>query len=545
MTSIGLDIGSRAIKLVELEKTRTGIRIVRAGIRLIPYHEKESEPERFENVTKILSEFLKELKLQPKNLNLSVSGQSVFIRTIRVIALGREKLHQHIRFEAEQQIPFALAEILWDYYIMGQGKKGRKEDRKSGEWKVILAAIKRNLVNRQLELVQKAGTGSELIDVGPIALYNCASLLEPELLEQTVAMVDIGAKATNLVMTASGDVWVRSFPLGSDRLTQMIQEGLHLDFNEAEVFKQRVGLEVSNDPVEKQSAEVIQSSLGDLIAEIERSLEYYSTQTGSSGAQERLKIQKVLLSGGGALLKGIVPFFQSKLGISIELWKGLQKIPSASALPKVEQIQFAVATGLALRGVERAPIELNLVRHQVVEHLKKTTLKWYGTGTVLCMIGIFAIIAGLVRSEYQTTKAYVGALKKTIQQYQTYEPKIKEIEVQNSLLKNQVRALYKVVQQRGTWLDTFKVLSKLLPKEVWITAAEGGIDFTPESVESTTGILRLVGRSLSYQGVTDFVSSLKSSSAFSQVKPVASSIKKTETGEEIVEFQVEMRITGK
>lgn len=543
-TSIGLDIGSRAIKLVQLEKTPKGIRLVKTGMHLVPYKEKESEAAHLETVTKGLSQLLSELKISPgRSFNLAVSGQSVFIRSIQVIAVNYEKLRQHIRFEAEQQIPFALNEVLWDYCLINpEGKKSSKAQQKdSGQWKVMLAAIKKNLVERQQQFVRQIKGRSSLIDVGPMALYNTVAYLEPGFLKQTVVVLDLGAKGTNLVIANRGETWIRSFPLGSDRLTQAVTDKLQIHFNEAEVLKTRVELGGASEGEEGRAAQAMNPVMADLLAEIQRSIEYYQTQV-SPGEGPPPKPQKVILAGGGALLKGISDQFQQKLGIPVELWSGFQRTANSSAF-QGPQVQFATAMGLALRGLAACPIELNLLREGVDRLSRAKALQWYGGGSLLLILGILAMLVQGTRQDFKKKATYLDEIKQTIKMHQTYEPKIKELEVKNELLKNRVKVLYGVLRQRQRWLTVFQNLEKFLPKEVWLVSYEGGLDLTASAPDSTAGIVRIVGRSLSYQGVTEFVSNLKNSVYFTQVKPVASNIKKTESGDEVVEFQVDMKIT--
>lgn len=546
-TSIGLDIGWRAIKLVQLEKSPKGIRLLKTGTHLIPYKEREAEAGRLEAITKGISQLLAELKISPKSsFNLAVSGQSVFIRSIQVIAVSYEKLKQHIRFEAEQQIPFALNEVLWDYCLVNPERKKHPgpQEKGSGQWRVILAAIKKNLVDRQRELIGRIKGKCQLIDVGPIAFHSAACLTTPNFSKQTLVLLDMGAKGTNLIITSLGEVWVRSFPLGADRLTQAVAEKTHLNFNEAEILKQRVGLGPASDPAESAVVEAINPIVTDLVEEIQRSLEYYHTQVAAAGTPHP-KPAKMVLGGGGALLKGISPLLQEKLGTPVELWSGFQNLsthvpPAASQGP---QVQFGTAMGLALRGLVTSPIELNLLREEVNRHAERRALQLYGGGSLLLILGILGTVVQATRDEYYKKASYLEEIKKTIKTYQTYEPKIKELELKNQLLKNQVRSLYSVLRQRQTWLDVLHRLEKFLPKEVWLVSYEGTLDLTSSSSQDTAaGVVRIVGRSLSYQGVTEFVSNLKSSVQFTQVKPVSSNIKKSETGDEIVEFQVEMKI---
>ncbi|MBI1976560.1 MAG: type IV pilus assembly protein PilM, partial [Candidatus Omnitrophica bacterium] len=441
-TSIGLDIGWRTIKLVQLEQSAKKIHLVKAGIHLLPFKEKETETGRTDAVIQGLTQLLSEMKIPSRShFNVAVSGQSVFIRSIQVIAVSHEKLRQHIRFEAEQQIPFALNEVLWDYCVVNAGKEKlfQKTEKNSQQWKVVLAAIKKNLVDRQMELIQKTKGRCHLIDVGPVAFYNSVFFLEPEFFRQPVVLLDMGARGTHLVIAGEDEIWIRSFPLGADRLTQTVAETIRSSFNEAEVLKQKTGIESSQDAAEQKAVEAMKPAVTGLVEEIQRSIEYYHTQV--PGGAKRAKPQKMVLGGGGALLKGIVPLLQEKLGVPVSLWPGFQKIQSKNSF-NGNQLQLTTAMGLALRGLVHLPIELNLLREEVERRFQKRALQFYGGGSLMLSLAILGIAVQSNRQDYRGKEVYLEELKKTIKTYQSYEPKIKELEIRNDLLKGDVKALY-------------------------------------------------------------------------------------------------------
>ncbi|MDP2912290.1 MAG: pilus assembly protein PilM, partial [Candidatus Omnitrophota bacterium] len=233
-SSIALDIGARFIKLVELKREKNSIILSRAGIKEIP---QDTKLDRDKVVAQLISQLLSENKIKPRFVNISASGQSVFVRFVKLLQVKEDKLKQTMKFEAQNQIPFSLNEVMWDWSLLDKDKKDSK--------KAVIVAIKKNLVEEMISKLNAVKLSTELIDVAPVSVYNCMAFNEDYNGESLGAIVDIGARSTNFIIFNKGNIWIRSFPVAGERIEEAKEQGT-----------------------------------GELLAEIERSIEYYFMQSG-------------------------------------------------------------------------------------------------------------------------------------------------------------------------------------------------------------------------------------------------------------------------
>ena len=163
--AVGLDIGTRFIKLVELKKTGDAIYLHKYGIKEIP---RDVGIDRDKVVSQLILQLLSENEIKAHNINISVGGQAVFIRFVKLLQTREDKLKQTMKFEAQNQIPFPLNEVAWDWSLLDKDKLTTK--------KAVIVAIKKNIVEEMVSQLNKMKLSINLIDVSPISLYN--SLLQ-------------------------------------------------------------------------------------------------------------------------------------------------------------------------------------------------------------------------------------------------------------------------------------------------------------------------------------------------------------------------------
>src|SRR5207244_10165971 len=157
-----------------------------------------------------IREILNELGIKNARVNYAISGQSVFARFVRLPAVEEEKIDRIIAFEAQQNVPFPIDEVVWDYQLVGGGTDEQLQ--------VVLVAIKADLLEGMNAAVEAAGLRPEVIGVANMALYNAfrynySDVTEPSLL------VDIGARTTNLLFMEPGKIFSRSVPIVGRSIT--------------------------------------------------------------------------------------------------------------------------------------------------------------------------------------------------------------------------------------------------------------------------------------------------------------------------------------
>ena len=257
-TLLGLDIGSSSVKLVELERSGSTHRLRRFGYAPVP-------PEAivqgsFMNATGI-SEAIQQAYenggFKTKDVATSVSGHAVIVKRISLPSQSAEELDETIKWEAEQYIPFDIAEVNIDYQVL-------QDDALDGQMDVVLVAAKKDLIDDYLNVISDAGLSMAIMDVDAFALGNMYELNYDPSPESAVALVDIGASVINInVMNGAVPVFTRDITSGGNQYTEEIQKALSISFEEAERIKiGGTGSEVSTD--------VVPQEVEDAMREVER-----------------------------------------------------------------------------------------------------------------------------------------------------------------------------------------------------------------------------------------------------------------------------------
>lgn len=496
-TSIGLDVGTRFIKFVELKRSGDAIILNKFGIKEIP---KGLGLDKDKLISQLISQLFSENAVKTRNVNISAGGQSVFVRFVKLLQIKEDKLKQTMRFEAQNQIPFPLDEVAWDWSLLNRDKKNTR--------KAVIVAIKKNLVEAMISRLDKIRLSPKVIDVSPISLYNCMAFNEDYREDRLGAILDIGSRTSNLVIFKRGSMWIRSFPIASDRIEEAKEQGMD-----------------------------------ELIGEIERSIEYYFMQSEDVLDSEK-RLEDLVLTGGGSAMEKIELRLASRFNIKPRILDPFRKLRISKEVfsniqAKTVKNQLAVAVGLALRDITPLKIEVNFLKEMISQRVATTQKTIYSRLSMAMTVFILISLSVFMRQDYSVKRIKLNKVDEILNTYNTYEPKMKRLEEREDVLKSKLDILYNTAEARAIWLDSFKTISEILPKEVWITDMSGIVSLE----KSGLGRLDLSGKALSYQSVNNFVSYLKSSPNFKDVKPISSSIETDEiTGEEIVKFSITMDV---
>ncbi|PIP67609.1 MAG: hypothetical protein CO035_01305 [Candidatus Omnitrophica bacterium CG_4_9_14_0_2_um_filter_42_8] len=496
-SSIALDIGTHFIKLVELKKEKDSIVLTRIGIKEIP---RDSKIDRDKIISQLISELLSDNNIKPNAVNITISGQSVFVRFVKLLQVKEDKLKQTMKFEAQNQIPFSMNEVMWDWSLLDEGKDSSR--------RAVIVAIKKNLVEEIVSRLNSVKLSTELIDVAPISVYNCMAFNEDFNSQDLGAILDIGAKSTNFIIFNKGNIWIRSFPIAGERIEEAKEQGVE-----------------------------------EFLTEVERSLEYYFMQAGEDAPQEK-KLTQLFLTGGGSVMENIETALISKLGIKPNIMDPFRKLRvSKDVFQKLQACgpknQFSTVVGAALRGIADLKIEVNFLKEALSE--KKSSMQKRIYSGISMATGALIVISFSIfmRQDYYIKKIKLDKVEEMMETYRAYEPKIKKIREEESALREKIDTLYQTASSRAVWLGIFKAVSEILPKDIWITDLSGIISIE----KSSLGRMDMNGKALSYQSVNSFVSSLKALPSFSDVRPVSSSVENDkDTGEEIVKFSITMDV---
>ncbi|MBI5101032.1 MAG: type IV pilus assembly protein PilM [Nitrospirae bacterium] len=338
--SIGLDIGSSYIKIVKLKESKGGYELELFDIAQLP-QELIVDGSIIDSIRLVesIKELVKKTGTKTKDTVISVSGHSsVIIKRISLPEMSEEELQESIKFEAEQYVPFDIEDVDLDFQIIGP-----KEE--PGQMDVILVAVKKDVINEYISVVKEAGLNPIIVDVDAFALENMYGANYQIDTDRNVALLNLGASTINMSILKGGvSVFTRDSSLGTNLHTEAIQRELNVSYENAEKLKR--GESVENVSPEQVSS-VIEAASGEILGEIARSLDYYSSTTMHE------EISEIILSGGGALIRNFAQMIAEKTGIQTSVAEPFRniKIPKkidSAYLGEVAPI-LGIAVGLALR----------------------------------------------------------------------------------------------------------------------------------------------------------------------------------------------------
>jgi type IV pilus assembly protein PilM len=341
---IGLDIGSSAVKAVELQPHGSKYRLTGFGYADLPSEaivqgSFMNAPE----IARAIGEACAMLRTRTRAVATSVSGHSVIVKRISLPAQTHDELDETIRWEAEQYIPFDINEVNIDHQVL-------QKDGADGQMDVLLVAVKKDLIDDYTAAITDAGYTLKVMDVDAFAVGNAYEhCYQPEEGDVT-ALVDIGASVINMnVMAGTIPVFTRDITTGGNQYTEEIQKTLNISFDEAERIKLggKRG-EVSKDVVPQEVQDAMREVSDQLVGEVQRSLDFYRATTSSS------RVDRLLLCGGAASAPGLDRLFEERLGIKVEVVDPFRRIEIGSGAGDEDRIRelgpsLCVALGLAMR----------------------------------------------------------------------------------------------------------------------------------------------------------------------------------------------------
>lgn len=340
--SLGLDIGSHTIKLVEVAQENNKFALIAAGSVTTPHNSLTSPLSAdVEAAASAVKRLVKETGAKSKDVHIALPESKVFTRVIEVPALSDRELSSAIKWEAEQYIPLPLDQVNLDFTILRDAKATG-----TNKMEVLLVAAPKILVEKYLSILEFAELTPMAAETEIIATSRALgrSLTAQAGLPnvKSFLIVSMGAQTTDLGILRGGVLALtRSIPAAGDAITRAIAQGLDFAPQQAEEYKRTYGLETNK--LEGKIVAAAKPVMDTVIGEIRRALAFY---------QERYRetLQLVVLSGGTARIPGMVSFLAQTLGLEVQLgnpWMGITRDPRFNVLSS-EGPNFCVAVGLAI-----------------------------------------------------------------------------------------------------------------------------------------------------------------------------------------------------
>jgi type IV pilus assembly protein PilM len=426
------------------------------------------EPSRVPQLRLALKDLSSQAGLKGVSAIYSLRGNDIFSRCVMLPAVDQSGVERIIGFEAQQNVPFPLTEVVWDYQLLS---------RSASETELTLIAIRKELLHDVNEAVEDANFVTNVVDVAPLALFNAFRFNYPEVTECTL-IIDIGARTTNLIFIEPGLFFMRVLQQGGNAVTGAVAKEFNESFQEAESRKVRDGFvnlggayEDPADPEVATLSKVIRNATTKLHAEITRNIGYYRANMKGS------KPTQILLAGGGSSMHFTKEFFSEKFGLSVEYFNPLRNVTVGAGMdgnPVLARPHvLGEVVGLALRSQGPAPSEINLRPLSVQRRQELSSRKPFFVAAAAClMLAPLAFFLYLNKAT-ETSVAAVENLTPRVSNLENFSGKIKK--AKEDLEKEAVLTapLLQVTSEREYWTGLLNDLNAQLPeRNIWITTLE-------------------------------------------------------------------------
>jgi type IV pilus assembly protein PilM len=340
---VGIDVGSSAVRAVELTKSKTGYQITGFAYEsLSPDSVVDGAIMDSRSVANAIKRILTSGNFKAKATAAGVSGHSVIVKRVVLPVAAEKDIEASLQFDADQYIPFGLSEVNMDYQVVGpaMGEEPGME--------VLLVAAKKDKIQNHTNVISMAGRSADVVDIDAFALQNVFEANYSVSPTAVVALLNIGASLMNINITKGGmPLFVRDVPVGGNQYTDILQKELQLSFQEAEDLK----LGKAGGSEAEMVQPLLQSITDMLVMEVQKTFDFFRETYPNE------KIARVLICGGTARTAGLPEQIEETFGYPTEVLDPLKYITPG---PKVDALAIssmgpalAVAVGLALRGFEQ------------------------------------------------------------------------------------------------------------------------------------------------------------------------------------------------
>lgn len=416
-----------------------------------------------------LKEIVGELKAKGARTTYVVSSFPVLMKFASLPALDGERVDQIVEFEAQQQVPYPINEVVWGYQLTG--------DPDDIEVEVVLAAVKSDELNEIDETVIAAGLKPMGAEVAPVSLYNALCFNYGDV-EDTVLLIDIGSRTTDMIFMEGGKLFIRTVKIGGADITRAISKEFGTDFIPADRRKVVDGFVAlggpyadHEDPEIAGISKVVRNSLTRLHSEIMRTITFWRSQQGGSAPSF------VLLSGATSGLPFIREFFAEKLNLPVDYFNAFRNVtvsPGADRdLVAANAHTFGEVVGSALRQAGDVPVDIELVPESVqkVKDLNKRK-----PALILALVALVAFLGSLgffFTKGAEASDAKAADIAEKADDLEQHNKAIEDLKAEIAKFDSQKAPFVDAVTHRVYWVRVFNYLgSKLEGDAMFFTVLE-------------------------------------------------------------------------
>lgn len=472
----GIDVGQCSLKALRCTRGEDGT-MVATAFDYIEYPKILSQPDANpdELIKEALEQFLSRNEVVGDKVAISVSGQAGLSRFFKPPPVDAKTLPDIVKFEARQQIPFELEDVIWDYQQIG----GKVIDGLTIDAEVGLFAMKREAVFKALQPFLDAEIEVDVVQLSPLTVYNVVlndimtDLPDPDDIDpknppESLVVIAMGTDTTDLVITDGYKLWLRNIPIGGNHFTKQLSRELKLTYAKAEHLKRNA--RKSEDP--KTIFQAMRPVFSDLVTELQRSISYFQ------GIERSARIGHVAMFGNASTLPGLRQYLTKHLGIEITKFSEFKSLSGDSVVAaksfRENFLSYSSCYGLCLQTLDQARLNTNLLPQEfVTERLIRSKKPW-----ALASVG--ALLMGFTFHYFFTYQAWREVHPETTAETVSWKQAIDDVnsvqrvlggykttdEQQMQLLKEvheMESAVTGVTDGRRLWSESLSTIHQLLP----------------------------------------------------------------------------------
>jgi type IV pilus assembly protein PilM len=455
---LAVDFGAGSLKLAEFEINEAGgLRLKNFSIKPLGL-EGAQESSREAAALKALREALAETDTKARSINVCAPGFQVFSKFVKLPPVDAGKVTQIIQYEAQQNVPFPLAEVVWDYQILGSST--------GGELEVLLVAIKSEVVEGLFRMAEEAKLRLQLCDVSPAALCNAFRYNYSDYQDCTM-LLDIGAKTSNLLFFENGKVFSRSISLGANSISQDFANESKLKFEIAEQKKVAEGFvslggayEEPENEHQAAIAKIARQFMTKLHIQVNQTKQFYRGQQGGS------EPVRMLLSGGASIMPYTAQFFAEKLNVPVEYFNPFRhvQIDPAVNLEELARVAHSLGevVGLGLRNLANCPVEMNLMPSSTLRWRTFNEKKPYFIFTLLSLVAVAGSVGFLFQQLAESKEHEIQDLRPQVEKIQSKSDTFKSAYKRLGDARAEAVQIMGWMEKRYYWGDVLAEMRRVL-----------------------------------------------------------------------------------
>ena len=480
---LALDIGASSLKAGEFEYSAGGIALVGFGLR--EYGEELTEANRGTLIGANVRQLIAEHGFSARKVLVSISGQSAFIRFVKLPPVSEEekRIRQIVEFEAKQNVPFPMDEVIWDYQLIANSE--------ADEMEVMFVVIKNDIVEQITHAMEDVGLTPVQVEIAPVAGFNAARMNHVG--DDECAMVlNIGSRSSNLLFADRTRFFARTIPIAGNSINQQVAKEFNIGMAEAEELKRRHGFvalggayEAPESEVAATVSKIVRNVMTRLHGEINRSISVYRAQ------QKGNRPVRLYLAGGSSTMGYTDRFFQEALNLEVAYLNPFQVV---SVGPQVDRQQlqavahmFSEVIGLGLRYRLQCPVEVSLMPKMLRRNQAFQQKKPYLVGAMACVMLIVLLgwLAAVWRDRQFTNlqEQFSGMVSKL----QNSRESIQRDRRQTDEVRQRYDKVEALLAERQWLPNLLNDIQVLKPRDLWLTRLRPLYDDVKEVATSGSG----------------------------------------------------------